>query len=304
MSCTKSVVGLAVGSLIADGALTDLEQPVWRFYPEWKQGAKQRITLRHLLNHTSGLQNLPSAEEEINHAPDAVRLALAAELTAEPGTRFSYNNKAVNLLAGIVQRASGRTLDADVADRLFAPLGIADFDWTWDPAGNPYGMAGLALHATDLAKIGQLVLNRGQWDGRPIVGPDWLDASLAAGQPYNPLSGLLWWRIPAWTRIVVDEARLAELATGRADAEVLAAIRPMTDVVFASQIAYFQALEGRLGPDWADIVARAVDARGLTLARRTYGEIVGFMANGWLGQYLVILPASRIVAVRLVRTTL
>lgn len=109
MSCTKSVVNLAVGRLIDAGKIRSLDQPVYEFYPEWQTGSKKLITIRSLLNHTSGLQNVPNATIEIkmllNTYPRAnvIKLALAAELSDAPGSRFSYNNKAVNLLAGIIQ---------------------------------------------------------------------------------------------------------------------------------------------------------------------------------------------------------
>lgn len=189
MSCTKSVVNLAIGALIDDGALAGLDQPVHEIYPEWRQGDKRRITLRHLLNHTSGLQNYPDTSIEIYPAPDVVRLALAAELSDPPGSWLAYNNKAVNLLAGIVERVGGQRLDHYLRDRVFRPLGIAEFEWTLDGAGNPYAMAGLQLGAGDLAKIGQLLLNRGRWDGTQIVSAGWIEASCRQSQPYNPSWG-------------------------------------------------------------------------------------------------------------------
>lgn len=87
------------------GKLTSIDEPVHAFFPEWRQGRKRDITVRMLMEHTSGLQNVPMTTLEIYPSPDFVQLALCAELDAEPGTTFAYNNKAVNLLAGIVERA-------------------------------------------------------------------------------------------------------------------------------------------------------------------------------------------------------
>jgi CubicO group peptidase (beta-lactamase class C family) len=94
MSATKSVVALGIGLLIADGRLASIDVPVHQFFPEWAQGRKREITVRMLLDHTSGLQNDPNAGVEIEPAPDIVQLALAAELDAAPGSTFSYNKKA------------------------------------------------------------------------------------------------------------------------------------------------------------------------------------------------------------------
>ena len=200
MSATKSVVGLAIMRLLQEQKLDSLDQPVWTIYPEWRQGQKRLITIRHLLNHTSGLQDVPGDGAEIEPAPDAIQLALAAELMAAPGTSWFYSNKATNLLAGIVQRASGKPLDRYVQDALLEPLCIADAHWAFrDSAGNPYGMAGLALHARALAKIGQLMLNGGMWNGVRILSPELVRSSLSTSQPFEPRYGLLWWIEPAWS---------------------------------------------------------------------------------------------------------
>src|SRR5690606_9210339 len=141
--------------------------PVHAFFPAWRQGEKRAITIRHLLEHTSGLRASPTTEE-IYASPDFVRLALGADLVSKPGAAFAYNNKAVNLLVGIVGIVAGRPLDDLVRAELFAPLGITEFAWMRDRAGNPHGMSGLSLGAHDLARIGQMLLDGGQWKGRRI----------------------------------------------------------------------------------------------------------------------------------------
>lgn len=89
MSATKSVVALAIALLLDEGKLASIDTPVSQIYPEWKQGRKSAITVRMLLDHTSGLQNVANAGEELEGAPNLVRLALAAELSDAPGTVFS-----------------------------------------------------------------------------------------------------------------------------------------------------------------------------------------------------------------------
>lgn len=138
MSATKSVVSLAIMLLLDDGKLASVDEPVSNIFAEWKQGRKRDITVRMLLDHTSGLQNVANAGEELEAAPDLVKLALAAELSSDPGTTFSYNNKATNLLPGIVERLAGEPMDAYVEKRLFKPLGIARYTWLKDGAGTPW----------------------------------------------------------------------------------------------------------------------------------------------------------------------
>src|SRR5262249_39826503 len=151
MSVTKSIVSMAFGRLLALGKLKTLDEPVHTFYPEWRQGRKREITIRQLLTQTSGLQADPMTGTEIDGSPDLVHLALCAELADAPGSRFFYNNKATNLLAGIVHRVSGRRLDEFIKQEIFAPLQISDVRWERDHAGNPDAMSGLEIRPADLA---------------------------------------------------------------------------------------------------------------------------------------------------------
>ena len=222
MSATKSIVNLAVGRLIDSGKIKSLEQPVCDFYPEWRQGRKQKITIRHLLSNTSGLYQDPN--ENVYQSPDCIRLALAAEMSDEPGAKFSYNNKAVNLLAGIIEKASGKRMDHFFGEEIFAPLGITDFGWDHDKAGNPYGMAGLQIKAIDLAKLGQLVLDEGDWRGQRILSRDWIQTSTRPSQTMEPTYGLLWWLTPS-TSSIVDDDTFAYFKAPRHDRAVAQAPR-------------------------------------------------------------------------------
>lgn len=301
MSCTKSVVNLAVGRLVDAGKIKSLDQPVYEFYPEWKQGNKKLITIRHLLNHTSGLQNMPNATIEIYPSPSIIKLALSAELSDAPGSRFRYNNKAVNLLAGIVEIASGRRMDLYIADEILKPLGITDYKWELDSSGVPFAMAGLQLHAVDFAKIGQLVLNKGAWNGKQIVSEQWLNESLKQGQAYYNLAGLLWWRIPAYERIVIDDAKFKELEAANINPAFISKLMPLKNVVFTSSFNYFMALSQSFGTGLEEPITGELAGKKIELARRETGEIVGYSAVGDLGEYLIILPRQNLVAVRLVK---
>jgi CubicO group peptidase (beta-lactamase class C family) len=303
MSCTKSVVNLAVGRLIDAGKIKSLDQPVHEFYPEWKQGNKKLITIRHLLNHTSGLQNIPNATVEIYPAENVVKLALSAELSDAPGSRFHYNNKAVNLLAGIIQLASGKRMDSYIADEILTPLGITDYKWGLDPSSTPFAMAGLQLHAIDFAKIGQLVLNKGTWEGKRIVSEQWLNETLKQGQPFYPLAGLLWWRVPASERIVIDDAKFKELEAANINPAFISKLMPLKNVVFTDSFSYFMTLSRTFGTGLEEPINTELAGKKIELARRETGEIVGYSAVGDLGQYLVVLPRQNLVAVRLVKRT-
>lgn len=118
MSVTKTVICLAFGRLLDDGILGSLDTPIADILPEWRQGRKRNVTVRMILNHTTGLQNDLNAGIEIEPAPDWTQLALCTELDADPGTVFAYNNKAIFLLHPIIQGLTGSPLDAFLRETL------------------------------------------------------------------------------------------------------------------------------------------------------------------------------------------
>lgn len=297
---TQSVAGLAIGRLLYTGKIRSLDLPVATWYPAWERGPKRAITLRQLMNHTSGLAAQTSAEE-VYASRDLVELALDAGLANPPGTHFAYNQKAVNLLAGVVEKASGRKLDVYLRDEIFAPLGISRFDWMRDPAGNPHVLAGLRLDALDLARIGQLMLDGGLHGGKRLLAAEFVQESVHAAQPFSPTGGLLWWVIPAWDRLVLDQPLLDGWRRGGAETAFLDALAPLAGREIPRQ-ELFTTLDRAFGHDKAlAIWVRNVPGRGLPTPKVTTGPPIGFDANGALGQYLVVLPGARLVAVRQAR---
>lgn len=302
MSVTKSVVNLAIGRLYTEGRVTSLDQPVHEYFPEWRQGRKQTITLRHLLSHTSGIQNVRNTNVEIYPSPDFVRLALAAELEHAPGEHFAYNNKTLNLIPAIVKQLTGKRIDDWLREGLFAELGITRFTWSLDDAGNAHGMSGLQILPTDLAKLGQLMLQRGQWQGRQLIAPEWIELSLQPAHDAAPQSGLLWWRIAGRTRYHIDQAHLDALAAAGVDAEFIEKMRGLIGV-HEDDDAYLALRKAVFGDDWSNAMraglAPAQQAR-LGMSRREYLDWKGYAGRGYLGQYLTIYPDRNLVAVRMI----
>lgn len=298
MSITKSIASLAIGRMLTTGALRSLDTPVHEFFPEWRQGQKRSITVRHLLTHTSGIQDLPNAGTEIESSPDVVKLALAAELVDPPGSRFTYNNKAVNLLAGIVRVQTGKPLDRYLKDEVFSPVGIHDVDWACDSAGNPYVYAQLAIYPKDLAKLGVLMLNRGVWNGRRVIDMVYFD-EIWRGSPLAPRLGLLWGLVPAATVFIIDDSTLSKLRDVGVDSAFVAQLSTIRGRYpsFTDLIGAFCSL---FGSDWPDRIGAALAGKQVSLERREYGPTIGYQASGYLGQYLVILPAARLVSVRMI----
>lgn len=193
MSMTKSVAWMAIARLLTVGKLRSLDEPIHTWYPEWRHGLKRKMTVRHLLTQTSGIKN-DLDTREIYFARDFVRLALDAPLAATPGEKFAYNNKATNLLSGIVERLAGKRLDDYVKDEIFTPLGISDFAWVHDRNGNPHAMSGLQMRPGDVAKLGQFMLDDGRWQGQEIIAARWVrEATLPSER--NVRYGQLWWMV-------------------------------------------------------------------------------------------------------------
>ena len=210
-SITKSVVALLVGIAFDRGWLKDLDAPIFSFLPEYadlRTPEKGRITLRHLLSMTSGL-DWPERAVSINNptnilrqariAPDPYRAVLARSLQAAPGTVWNYNGGGVWLLGRILKKVSGLPLDQFAKDALFEPLAIKDWGWERFPNGDPYASGGLQLRPRDLAKLGQLVLDDGVWQGRQIVSANWIKQMTTRHSPdgmwfgFAQGYGYLWW---------------------------------------------------------------------------------------------------------------
>ncbi|MEO7456233.1 MAG: serine hydrolase domain-containing protein [Gemmatimonadaceae bacterium] len=299
MSATKSIASLAVGRAVTLGAIPSINDPVARYYPQWRQGQKARITIRQLLDHTSGMQ--VGESNEVETSPDVVQLALAAELSDAPGARFNYNNKAVNLLAGIVHKATGRRMDELLISDVFARMDFGEFEWVRDSANNAYAYARLKIRPEDLAKLGQLVLDGGRWNGQQLISSAWLEASMQ-GSKQNPRCGLLWWLIPDRTTFIVDAERLRELRQAGADSAFVARMTTIQGR-YKTPDAYTAALQKALGAKYWEAYGEARMVTRMAPERAEYGRFIGYEANGSYGQYLVIYPDQRLVAVRMMAVT-
>ena len=196
MSVTKSVAALAIG-VLHDRDLLQLDAPLSSsLVPEWQGGDKASVTLRHLLTHTSGLDTTRYGDPDHWLDGSIEAHGLAAPVAAAPDTTFVYNNQAADFLSVVARRADpDRLFLDDLLDRdVFGPLGITGAHWKKDGHGHPRAAGELLIRPIDLAKIGQLVLDEGTWNGRRIVSAAWIERMLAPGTPLYAGCGLLWWR--------------------------------------------------------------------------------------------------------------
>ena len=205
-SCTKSVVGLLVGIAVHDGLLPSLDTPAFSLFPDLNlesrddfSRAHRAITLRHLLTMTDGLdwqqhasEDHPNNEAELESSSDVAAYVWSQPMRGIPGETFNYNSGATALLARAVKRASGKNIEEYAAEKLFGPLEINTWEWLYDNDGEPAAHFGLRLKPRDMAKIGQLVLQDGKWDGVQIVPYSWVTA-MSDDRNRKRRYGYQWW---------------------------------------------------------------------------------------------------------------
>ena len=205
-SITKSVTSLLVGIGVDRGWIADINTSVFTYFPDHsdtQSPEKDRITLEHLLTMSAGLawnESLPwsdpaNNERQMDDTVDPYRYALERPVVTQPGRVYNYCGAAPILLQGVLQRTSGKPLDELAREALLEPLSITDVEWTRFPSGDVRGHGGLRLRPRDLAKLGQLVLDRGMWQGKQIISADWIAESTSPQINGESIFfyGYLWW---------------------------------------------------------------------------------------------------------------
>ncbi|MEO1032207.1 MAG: serine hydrolase [Bacteroidota bacterium] len=302
-SAGKSLVNLAIGKLIDNKQLDSLDQPVYTLFPEWKQGQKKDITIRMLLNHTSGIQNYQNASIELEPAPNykvknVIDLALAAELSNIPGEKFDYNNKAVALLGGIVEKASGKRFDHFFVEEFYKPMDIANYNWVRDEDGNPTTHGAFYIKASDFIKFGELLLNKGIYQGKQLISQSWIEESLKQGQKFDPRFGLLWWRKPAFEKRIIDDDIWKTWKDANVSKAFLKKIKPLKNKLYETKYDYFKDLQQLFGEHWSETLNENLGRNLMSIKSIYSNDIVAYYADGFRGNYLVIIPEKNIIAVR------
>jgi len=185
-SLSKSFTSTAVGLAVAEGYFS-IDDPVLAFFPEdaptEPSDLLARMRVRHLLSMTSG--HAIDTWSELDGQPDVnwIRRFLNVPVEHPPGTHFLYNTGASYMLAALVQKTTGMKLVDYLKPRLFQPLGIEQATWQESPQGIALGGIGLSLKTEDVARFGQLYLQKGQWRGEPLLPAAWVAQATAAQGP-------------------------------------------------------------------------------------------------------------------------
>lgn len=178
-SMCKSITGMAIGMLIEEEKLK-LDENIYDIFPDhinaFSKIFRPVITVENLLTMTSGIT---FNESGIVSGNDWLGSFLNASVNGKPGTEFQYNSLNTYVLSAIVTKRTGETLNEYLTPRLFGPLGITKYYWETCPKGITKGGWGLFLCAEDMAKLGQLYLQRGKWNGQQLVSEYWIEISTA-----------------------------------------------------------------------------------------------------------------------------
>jgi CubicO group peptidase (beta-lactamase class C family) len=184
-SVSKSFTSMAVGLAIDDGLLSVNDKVVSFFtadeLPETISDNLAAMTIRHLLTMTTG--HGQDTVEALSRDRRMVKIFLGLDVEHEPGTVFVYNSGATYMLSAILQRLTGERLLDYLRPRLFEPLGAAEATWQVSREGITTGGWGLSLNTESLARFGQLLLQRGMWEGRQLVPAEWIEAATSKQVP-------------------------------------------------------------------------------------------------------------------------
>jgi CubicO group peptidase (beta-lactamase class C family) len=210
-SISKTLTSITIGvAMTRNDFRVGLDTPILKFFDGYKiapDDRKKRITLRHLLTMTSGIEwhedlaydDPRNSSDVMEGKRDWAQYVLDQPMAREPGTSFVYSGGDTELLAYIFRKVTGSDIDAYADEYLFKPIGIQHFHWKHSPMGLPDTQGGLFLSTHDLAKIGMLILRDGVWNGARILSADWIRDSVSphvsvgeGGRKY----GYQWWLTP------------------------------------------------------------------------------------------------------------
>ncbi|RYG01592.1 MAG: class C beta-lactamase-related serine hydrolase [Chitinophagaceae bacterium] len=179
MSCTKSIVSILFGIAQKQNLIGNINTPVATYFPELvpDDNAKRRITLRNCLTMQTGLafDGGPSSRDLAETGTNSVSFIFDQPVISDTGTAFLYSDFPPHLVNAVLGKVTGQRVQDFATTALFQPLAINDFKWDATKDGLNYGAFSLFLKPRDLAKLGQLCIQNGNWKGTELIPPGWLE---------------------------------------------------------------------------------------------------------------------------------
>jgi len=177
-SCTKSITSLLLGLALDRHKEINTDASLFQFFPQYdsqKNENKAQITLKHVLTMTAGFHDHEGPPKKDIPGSPFLHI-LSKPLKSKPGEAFKYSNESSDLLGGVIYSLTGKQADEYAEENLFGPLGITNYYWEKEN-GIPHCHSDLHLLPRDMAKIGLLVLNDGNWNNQQIVSKEWVRES-------------------------------------------------------------------------------------------------------------------------------
>lgn len=215
-STSKSVTSALIGIAIDKGYIPSVNEPISTYFPQILDSSseyKSQITIWNLLTHTTGLNASDTANwDEWLASDNWVDYVLERPATSRPGTVFSYFTGNTHLLSAILQQATGKTAYEFGKEYLFDPLDMDSVQCSTDPQGISDGGNGFAMNVYDMAKLGELYLNNGNWNGEQIISEQWVKDSTTL--QFDRSSGSADYGYQWWVRTFGENAYPAYFAQG------------------------------------------------------------------------------------------
>ncbi|MFC7623991.1 serine hydrolase domain-containing protein [Microlunatus sp. GCM10028923] len=312
-SLSKSFASTAAGLAAAEGLL-DLDDPLVSHFPEFDaeitDPGSRAIRLRHVAAMASGHRQ-EMIEQALRVDPDEpVRGFLLSPPEAEPGSVFAYNQPCTYSLAAVVQRRTGMRLTEYLRPRLFEPLGIGEVGWLRDGTGRELGFSGLHARTEDIAKLGQLYLQGGVWQGAQLLPAEWVQAATRS-QVANPDEPNPDWRQGYGFQFWMSrhgyrgDGAYGQFCLVLPEQEAVVAITAATgdmqgllDAAWAELLPAFRTTDDR--PDPAADEQLGERLRSLSLPRPAAAPAPGAGREEWTGRSFVVGEPGPVEAVRIV----
>ena len=188
-SISKSVTSACIGVAIKQGLIKNIDEPIYQYFKNYNKyfdSIKYKITIRHLLTMTSGLEwnedisyrDLKNSELQMDISYDPIKYILTRKSIFQPGNNWNYNGGETQLLAEIIKAVCGENIAFFAEKNLFKPMAIENYEWLPLKKNMPAAASGLRLRPRDLLKIGMLYMEDGKWKNKSIIDSDWIKQSL------------------------------------------------------------------------------------------------------------------------------
>jgi len=299
-SVTKVFTGLAVGLAFDRGLIPSIDEPLSTWYPEAATDPlKRQLKLRHVLQHISGILTTKGSHD-IYPQKDFVKFALESPIVSPPGTEFNYNNRAINIASGIVGKVTGKPMDELLAERIFKPLGITDYKFRHDRAGNTWAMDGLEMKVSDLVKVACVLADGGRWKGQQLISEKWLAVATQASVvslDRNGAYGLGIFVLEPDARLAIPSATVDALEKAGLGNQIVSRLRVLAGTEFKGSKEFGTALKQSLSLAELEMVS-SVAGRQMIPVYRNLSNRKLLAHSGEIGEFLLALPASGIAVAR------